>query len=77
MHEWLTGTGRTATTTQTAGPPVAGEVLQNQTASKASNGIALHPNTTTGAKTEQHNKQSQGQLQIKRTKKLKPRRGTK
>ena len=37
--------GRTTTTTQTAGPPVAGEVLQNQTASEASNGIALHPNT--------------------------------
>ena len=45
MHEWLTGIDWTATTTQTARPSAAGGALQNQTASEASNGIALHPNT--------------------------------
>ena len=45
MHEWRTGTHRTGTTAQTAGPSAAGGALQNQTASEAGNSIALHPNT--------------------------------
>ena len=52
-------------------------ILQNQTANEVSNDIALHPNTATGAKTEQHNRRSQGHLLITQTKEAQVKKGHK